>query len=69
MRVKKLLVLVSDDALSLRLYKIAERMNMPVSRLARMLIEVGLRTVRDNNGLLFTAHEREIPADLLEGIK
>jgi hypothetical protein len=60
---------VSDDTLSLRLYQIAERLDIPVSRLARMLIEVGLRTVRDNNGLLFTAHEQAIPADLLKGVK
>lgn len=66
---KKLLVLVSDDDLAHRLVDIAERLELPVSRIARLLIEAGLKSVKDNGGLLYTRTTREIPADLLEGVK
>lgn len=68
-RSHKLLVLVSDEALAAKLIAIAGQLDVPISRLARHLIEVGLRTVKDANGLLFTTASTQIPAELLQDLK
>jgi hypothetical protein len=66
---KQLLVLVSDAALAARLVTIAAQLKVPVSRLARHLIEVGLRSVKDSKGLLFTTASTQIPTELLQDLK
>jgi hypothetical protein len=68
-RSHKLLVLVSDEALAAKLIAIAGQLDVPVSRLARLLIETGLRTAKDSNGLLSTRANTQIPAELLQDVQ
>jgi hypothetical protein len=66
---RKLLILISDDWLAWKLVAVAKSLRIPVSRLARLLVEAGLRSVKRGDDFLFAASKRPIPAKLLEDVR
>jgi hypothetical protein len=66
---KKLLILISDDWLALKLVAVAASLRIPISRLARLLIEAGLRSIKRREDYLFATSKRPIPARLLEDVR